>query len=24
GFVALTLPLGLLFGWMGKRMAVAR
>lgn len=24
GFVALTLPLGLLFGWLGKRMAVAR
>lgn len=24
GFVALTLPLGLLFGWMGKRLAVAR
>lgn len=23
GFVALTLPLGLLFGWLGKRMAVA-
>ncbi|MGP4056596.1 amino acid ABC transporter permease [Mycobacterium sp. 4D054] len=24
GFVILTLPLGLLFGWLGKRMAVAR
>jgi glutamate transport system permease protein len=24
GFVILTLPLGLLFGWMGKRLAVAR
>lgn len=24
GFVALTLPLGLLFGWLGKRLAVAR
>ena len=24
GFVALTLPLGLLFGWMGTRLAVAR
>ena len=24
GFVLLTLPLGLLFGWLGKRMAVAR
>ncbi|WP_319455249.1 MULTISPECIES: amino acid ABC transporter permease [unclassified Mycobacterium] len=24
GFVALTLPLGLLFGWLGKRWAVAR
>ncbi|ORV84255.1 amino acid ABC transporter permease [Mycolicibacterium iranicum] len=24
GFVVLTLPLGLLFGWLGKRMAVAR
>lgn len=24
GFVVLTLPLGLLFGWIGKRMAVAR
>ncbi len=24
GFVVLTLPLGLFFGWMGKRMAVAR
>lgn len=23
GFVALTLPLGLLFGWLGKRLAVA-
>ena len=24
GFIALTLPLGLLFGWLGKRLAVAR
>lgn len=24
GFIILTLPLGLLFGWLGKRMAVAR
>ena len=24
GFVVLTLPLGLIFGWLGKRMAVAR
>ena len=24
GFVVLTLPLGLLFGWLGKRMAVAQ
>lgn len=24
GFVILTLPLGLLFGWLGKRWAVAR
>ncbi len=24
GFVILTLPMGLLFGWLGKRMAVAR
>jgi glutamate transport system permease protein len=24
GFVILTLPVGLLFGWLGKRMAVAR
>lgn len=24
GFVVLTLPLGLLFGWLGKRMAVVR
>ena len=24
GFVILTLPLGLLFGYLGKRMAVAR
>jgi len=24
GFVILTLPLGLLFGWLGKRMAVSR
>ncbi len=24
GFVVLTLPLGLFFGWLGKRMAVAR
>lgn len=24
GFVILTLPLGLLFGWLGKRLAVAR
>jgi glutamate transport system permease protein len=24
GFVALTLPLGLLFGWLGKRLAVVR
>ncbi|MBU3706258.1 MAG: amino acid ABC transporter permease [Mycobacterium sp.] len=24
GFIALTLPLGLLFGWMGKRLSVAR
>lgn len=24
GFIALTLPLGLLFGWLGKRYAVAR
>ncbi len=24
GFIVLTLPLGLFFGWMGKRMAVAR
>jgi glutamate transport system permease protein len=24
GFVILTLPLGLFFGWMGKRLAVAR
>jgi glutamate transport system permease protein len=24
GFIILTLPLGLLFGWMGKRYAVAR
>ena len=24
GFLILTLPLGLLFGWLGKRMAVAR
>jgi glutamate transport system permease protein len=24
GFIVLTLPLGLLFGWLGKRMAVAR
>lgn len=24
GFVVLTLPMGLLFGWLGKRMAVAR
>ncbi len=24
GFLVLTLPLGLLFGWLGKRMAVAR
>ena len=23
GFVILTLPLGLLFGWLGKRLAVA-
>ncbi len=24
GFIVLTLPLGLLFGWLGKQMAVAR
>jgi glutamate transport system permease protein len=24
GFIILTLPLGLLFGWLGKRLAVAR
>ena len=24
GFIVLTLPLGLLFGWLGKRLAVAR
>ncbi|MGV0660925.1 amino acid ABC transporter permease, partial [Mycolicibacterium pulveris] len=24
GFVILTLPMGLLFGWLGKRMAVVR
>jgi glutamate transport system permease protein len=24
GFVILTLPLGLFFGWLGKRLAVAR
>ena len=24
GFVVLTLPLGLLFGWLGKRYAVVR
>ena len=24
GFVILTLPIGLLFGWLGKRLAVAR
>ena len=24
GFLVLTLPLGLLFGWLGKQMAVAR
>ena len=24
GFVILTLPMGLLFGWLGKRWAVAR
>lgn len=24
GFIALTLPLGLLFGWLGKRLSVAR
>ena len=24
GFVILTLPLGLLFGWLGKRLAVSR
>ena len=24
GFLILTLPLGLLFGWLGKRWAVAR
>jgi glutamate transport system permease protein len=24
GFVALTLPVGLLFGWLNKRLAVAR
>jgi glutamate transport system permease protein len=24
GFVILTLPMGLLFGWLGKRLAVAR
>jgi glutamate transport system permease protein len=24
GFLLLTLPLGLLFGWLGKRLAVAR
>ena len=24
GFVILTLPTGLFFGWLGKRMAVAR
>ena len=24
GFVVLTLPLGLFFGWLGKRLAVAR
>ena len=24
GFLVLTLPLGLLFGWLGKRWAVAR
>ena len=23
GFVILTLPIGLLFGWLGKRLAVA-
>jgi glutamate transport system permease protein len=24
GFVVLTLPLGLLFGWLGRRLAVVR
>lgn len=24
GFVILTLPMGLLFGWLGKRLAVSR
>ena len=24
GFVLLTLPMGLFFGWLGKRLAVAR
>jgi ABC-type amino acid transport system permease subunit len=24
GFIVLTLPLGLLFGWLGKRFAVAQ
>ena len=24
GFVILTLPMGLFFGWLGKKMAVAR
>jgi glutamate transport system permease protein len=24
GFIILTLPVGLLFGWLGKRLAVAR
>ena len=24
GFVSLTLPMGLFFGWLGKRLAVAR
>ena len=24
GFLVLTLPLGLLFGWLGKQMAVAQ
>jgi len=24
GFVILTLPMGLFFGWLGKRLAVAR